>query len=209
MRQFFHAATIVYLGAGSGFTLGDTQYPPNWLELASADEIAALGLIEVVTVGERRDDRYFDNAETLKDGVLMITSVSKDLSVIKALKWAEIKGERDRLRFDGGVQVDGHWFLSNQTATVEYNSIINLGLPDATVIRPNWRTIDGAEVPMSPGLAKQIIAAGIAQAAALDDAAQAHKAAMEKSSDPSAYDFSTGWPASRLLIGHPEIIEFL
>jgi hypothetical protein len=37
--------------------------------------------------------------------------------------------------------------------------------------------------------------AGIAQRCAIDDAALAHKAAMEASADPSAYDFSTGWPA--------------
>lgn len=113
----------------------------------------------------------------------------------KAAKWMDIKAERDRRRFDGGVKVGGHWFLSNQTASVEYNSIINLGMPDAAVVRPNWRTMDGTEVPMSPALAKQIIMAGLAQAAAIDDAAQAHKTAMLASANPSAYDFSGGWPA--------------
>lgn len=111
-----------------------------------------------------------------------------------AIALAAIKTERDRLRFEGGVKVGGHWFLSNQTATTEYNSIINLGAPDATVIRPNWRTMDGAEVPMSPFLAKQIIVAGFAQAAAIDDAALAHKSAMEASADPASYDFSADWP---------------
>lgn len=195
MRQFFHPASRAYIGQGSAFIIDDTQYPANWIEHASAEEIAALGLVEVVTAGERRDDRYFDNSEAMVGATLTITAVRKELAVIHAIKWAEIKRERDRIRFEGGVMVGGHWYLSHQTATVEYNSIINLGLPDATVIRPNWRTMDGSEVPMSPGLAKQIIVAGFAQAAAIDDAAQTHKTAMEACDDPSVYDFSIGWPA--------------
>lgn len=121
-----------------------------------------------------------------------VAEIQRD-KVIEAM-WGLIKTERDRLRFEGGVKVGGHWFLSNQTATTEYNSIINLGAPDATVIRPNWRTMDGAEVPMSPALAKQIIVAGFAQAAAIDDSALAHKSAMEASADPASYDFSGDWP---------------
>lgn len=113
---------------------------------------------------------------------------------IRASTWSSIKTKRDQLRFDGGVKVNGHWFKSNQIATAEYNSIISLGLPDSTVLRPNWRTMDNGEVVMTPLLAKQIIQAGFAQAAAIDDAAQTHKAAMEASADPSRYDFSGGWP---------------
>lgn len=123
-----------------------------------------------------------------------LAALAKLPGQVKLEKWEEIKAERDRLRFEGGVKVGGNWFLSNQTATTEYNSIINLGAPDATVIRANWRTMDGAEVPMSPGLAKQIIVAGFAQAAAIDDTALAHKSAMEASVDPASYDFSAGWP---------------
>lgn len=128
------------------------------------------------------------------DGDRFTPPVPPSSKEIKEDRWEAIKAERDRRRFDGGVQVGGHWYLSNQTACVEYNSIINLGLPDAAVIRPNWRTMNGAAVPMSPGLAKQIIVAGLAQAAAIDDAAQAHKAAMLASADPSVYAFSGGWP---------------
>jgi hypothetical protein len=116
------------------------------------------------------------------------------LAEIVSEKWNSIKAKRDSLRFDGGVKVNGHWFKSNITAIAEYNSILHLGLPDNYVLRPNWRTMDNGEVAMTPLLAKQIIQAGFVQTAAIDDAAQSHKLAIESSQDPASYDFSGGWP---------------
>lgn len=110
--------------------------------------------------------------------------------------WQLIKAERDRRRFEGGVQVAGHWFQSTAIATGEYSALALLsnGVADVVVLRANWRTMDGATVDMTAGLVKQILAAGFAQVAAIDDAAQAHRAAMEASADPSAYDYTAGWP---------------
>lgn len=110
--------------------------------------------------------------------------------------WDAIRGERDRRRFDGGVQVGQHWYLSNSVATGEYSVLLQIsaGLPDTTVLRQNWRTMDGGLVDMTPALARQIINAGFARVAEIDDAAQAHKAAMEASGDPASYDYSAGWP---------------
>ena len=48
---------------------------------------------------------------------------------------------------------------------------------------------------MTAALAAQILGSGFQAIAAIDDAAQAHRAAMEASADPAAYDYSTGWPA--------------
>jgi hypothetical protein len=118
------------------------------------------------------------------------------IETVRQTVWSAIKTKRDQLRFVGGVQVNDHWFKSDQIAVSEYNSIISLGIPDATVLRANWRTMDNGEVAMTPLLAKQIIQAGFAQAAAIDDAAQVHKTAMEASNDPANYDFSGGWPVT-------------
>jgi hypothetical protein len=111
-------------------------------------------------------------------------------------QWTSIKAERDRRRFNGGVKVGEHWFLSTSIATSEYNTLLLLssGLDNATVLRAAWRTMDGAKVDMTPALVKQILTSGFASVAAIDDAALAHKAAMESSNDPAAYDFSSGWP---------------
>jgi hypothetical protein len=58
-----------------------------------------------------------------------------------------------------------------------------------------WKTMDGSFVDMTPALASQIFAAAAANDIAIFSAAEAHKAAMEASANPAAYDFSAGWPA--------------
>lgn len=107
-----------------------------------------------------------------------------------------IKIERDLRQIDGGVKVGHHWFLSTERAMSEYNSLLNasVGIDQTTVLRHNWRTMDGAIVDMTPALARQILVAGIAQRCAIDDASQAHIAAVQASDDPAAYDFSVAWP---------------
>lgn len=125
-------------------------------------------------------------------------ATTDEISAAFKLKiWDAIKAERDRRQLDGGVKVGQHWFLSTERATSEYNTIVNAtrAIPDTTIIRAGWRTMDGAEIDMTPSLAIQILTAGIAQRCAIDDAAQSHKAALQASSDPLAYDLSTGWPA--------------
>lgn len=116
----------------------------------------------------------------------------------KEQAWERIKVERDRRRFDGGVKVGTHWFLSTQQATSEYMAVILLGsaLPAGTVLRAAWRTMTaGVTVDMTAALAAQILGSGFQSIAAIDDAAQRHRGAMEASADPAAYDFSGGWPA--------------
>jgi len=120
-----------------------------------------------------------------------------NLNKAQAAIWESIKAERDRRQLEGGVQVDGHWFLSTDRATGEYNSLINAsqGMSSDTILRSGWRTMDGAQVDMTPALASQILIAGIAQRCAIDDAAIAHKVAMEAVADPVGYDYSGGWPS--------------
>jgi hypothetical protein len=118
--------------------------------------------------------------------------------------WERIKVERDRRRLEGGVKVSQHWFLSHDRAVGEYTALATIGaaLPDSYVLRAGWRTMaQGVTVDMTPALVRQILQAGFATLAAIDDAAQAHRAAMEASSDPAGYDFSTGWPPA---FGDPE-----
>lgn len=124
-------------------------------------------------------------------------AVAADRSAAISAKWQAIKAKRDSLRFDGGVLVQGHWFLTTAIAQNEYNSLFLLGvnLPASAVLRANWRTMSGATVDMTVGLVSEILSAGFAKIAAIDDAAQAHKAALEAAANPGAYDFSAGWPA--------------
>ena len=116
---------------------------------------------------------------------------------LRSTMWGRIKAERDRRRFEGGVKVGDHWYLSTAVAMSEYNSLtlLSTGRPDNTVLRSGWRTMDGAKVDMTAGLVRQILLAGFATVAANDDAAEAHKAALVACDDPALYDFSFGWPS--------------
>ena len=132
----------------------------------------------------------------LEGGLLIHDPMVVPVEKVWETAWEKIKAKRDRLRFDGGVLVGGHWFLTTAQATSEYNSLVLIGasLPDHSVLRADWRTMDDTLVDMTPSLARSIIAAGFSQIAAIDDAAQSHKAALKIAADPANYDFSTGWP---------------
>lgn len=123
---------------------------------------------------------------------------------VKAKREAQIRAMRDSRRFNGGVKVGAYWFKTDQVAVGEYAAmaLMAAALPDATVLRADWRTMeDGVIVDMTAGLVRQILTVGFAAVAANDDAAEAHIAALGASQDPASYDYSTGWPA---IFGEPE-----
>lgn len=83
--MFYHSATSAYIQPNTAFTLGDIQYPANWLALATPEDISLAGLTEVTTVGERADDRYFWVSQTLDNGVYTITNTPKDSAALALL----------------------------------------------------------------------------------------------------------------------------
>lgn len=115
-----------------------------------------------------------------------------DLDAIRAAQWEAIKRERDRIKC-GGVEVDGHWFHTDDSSRIQQIGLVIMG---AGVPAVQWKTMSGAFVPMTQALASAIFAA----VATLDQEAfanaEAHRVAMEAAADPASYDFSTGWPAS-------------
>lgn len=62
------------------------QYPANWLNLSTPEEKQAHGLVEVLKVGERKDERLFINHEALDGGVLTITNEPRDAQEVLAAK---------------------------------------------------------------------------------------------------------------------------
>ena len=59
------------------FTLGGITYPPQWLAQATPEQKAAIGLVEVATVGTREDDRFYWVSESLEGATLTITNTPK------------------------------------------------------------------------------------------------------------------------------------
>lgn len=88
--MFYRQESNQYITEGMPFTIDDVQYPSNWLNLTTPEEKAALGLVEVVTVGERKDDRYYWNSEVLEGATLTITNLPKDLDEVKKNAVAQV-----------------------------------------------------------------------------------------------------------------------
>ena len=117
---------------------------------------------------------------------------------LKARAWEKIKAERSS-RKAGGVKVGEYWFHTDDASRIQYGILdgkaTRAALPGNAVLHPEWKTMSGVKTPMTVALLRQVLDAGIASEAVIFDAAETHKAAMEASADPAAYDFSTGWPA--------------
>ena len=57
-----------------------------------------------------------------------------------------------------------------------------------------WKTMDGTFATVTAQLAFDIVAAAVDLDARLFAVAETHRAAMEATADPAAYDFSANWP---------------
>jgi len=115
------------------------------------------------------------------------------LDDMKAAKWNSIKSERDKRTQTGGYYVAPHWYHSDTFSRTQQIGLVLLGvnIPAGTM----WKTLDNGLIAMTPALAGQIFGAAAMSDIAIFAAAEAHKAAMLASVDPTAYDFSGGWPA--------------
>lgn len=106
--------------------------------------------------------------------------------------WGVIQVERNRRTREGGYQVAGKWFHSDEFSRGQQLGLVLLGSNIPAGLQ--WKTMDGTFVTMTPTLAQQILGAAAASDTAIFAAAEVHKAAMEASTDPATYDFSGGWP---------------
>jgi hypothetical protein len=76
--------------AGSQFTWNGIDYPPNWVNLSSPEEKAAIGMVDVV-YGQPANDQYYwvqqnepvYNAQTNQVDITF-TNTPKDLTTVKA-----------------------------------------------------------------------------------------------------------------------------
>ena len=106
--------------------------------------------------------------------------------------WQTIKQYRDdhQLR---GFQVAGNWFHSDNPSRIKYLGLMMMGAGIPANLQ--WKTMSRSFVTMTQTLAGQIFVAVAAFDSAAFINAEVHKAAMQASSDPLNYDYTTGWPA--------------
>lgn len=95
--MFYHTPSGLYVDEGRAFTIDGTQYPANWLNLSTPEDKQALGLVEVVTVGERADDKYFYVSEELVGATRTIVNTPKSAEQIAEMEKAQKQSEIDRL----------------------------------------------------------------------------------------------------------------
>lgn len=89
-----------YIQENVSFTIGDTQYPSNWLDYASPEDKSALGLVEVITVGTRASERTNYVSEELVGAERRIINVPKPIEQIAALDKSDASAEIRRLEQD-------------------------------------------------------------------------------------------------------------
>lgn len=77
--MFYSSQHKQYVREGVEFTLGDIQYPANWLNLSTAEEKAAIGLVEVKLTNSPADDRFYWVTETLEGTSLTYVNTPKTL----------------------------------------------------------------------------------------------------------------------------------
>lgn len=106
--------------------------------------------------------------------------------------WEAIKAERDR-RKASGVKVGAKWYHSDDSSRIQQLGLLMMGASISASLK--WKTMDGSFVSMTQTLAGQVFGAVAASDQAIFAQAEAHRLAMEASSSPASYDYSTGWPA--------------
>lgn len=125
-----------------------------------------------------------------------------------AAAWAAIRTERDR-RKNLGFMCAGRWYHSDAESKTQHlgnkdtaRDQLAAGDDQAAPLRDPitnqvivWKTMDGQFVPLTCGLAIDIVAAGKSAEFKVFAAAETHRAQMMASPDPGAYDFTGGWPA--------------
>lgn len=119
--------------------------------------------------------------------------------------WDAIKAKRDAIKA-GGAKVGTKWYHSDETSRGQYLGLLRIadaavaaGGTGATTLQYGgqdiqWKTMDGSFIKMTVQRANDVFNAVSGLDFTAFAAAEAHRAAMEASADPSAYDFSAGWP---------------
>jgi len=151
--MFYHAETDQYIREGIPFELDGIQYPSNWLNLSTPEEKAALGLQEVITIGERKDDRYYWVSEQLVAAELIITNTPKDFDGVQKQALAELDHHAYTLLFpsdwmitrkaETGVELQPEWVSYRDNIRLEVIVVrgqINAAttVDEIAAIKPNW-----------------------------------------------------------------------
>ena len=88
--MYYHAQSNQYIYPGVFFNINGQQYDPSFLNTATPEELAALGLVPVTYVGERANDQYYWVSEEFNGPVITYVNTPKDINQVKALAIAQV-----------------------------------------------------------------------------------------------------------------------
>lgn len=157
-----------------------SNLPTDLIEVAQEDHVVAMARAPG------------DMLDVVNGRVVVVPKPAPTPDEAKAAKWQAIKADRDRRTDTGGYLVGTKWFHSDQKSRSQQLGLVLLGF--SIPVDLQWKTMDGSFIGMTPTLAQQILGAAAGSDQAIFSVAETHKAAMEASTDPASYDFSTGWP---------------
>ena len=159
--MFYRPESDQYINEGMPFTIDDVQYPANWLNLSTQEDKEALGLEEVITVGERKDDRYYWVSESLNGAILTITSTPKDLETVRKTCIDGIRASAYSLllpsdwlvtrKQENGKEIPADWSTFRENVRLEAERCVTEAEAATTVdaiaaIVPDWPTDPNAPV---------------------------------------------------------------
>ena len=119
--MFYSTTDGQYINEGQAFTIGDVQYPNNWLNLSTPEEKLAIGLEEVIATNQPANDQYYWVSSTLDKATLTYTNTPKDLTSVKSNAFNQINTTAYSLLFPSD------WMVVKATET-------------STPINPDWNT---------------------------------------------------------------------
>lgn len=159
--MFYAPSEDKYIVEGNAFELNGIQYPANWLNLSTPEEKSEIGLEEVITVGERKDDRYYWVSESLNGAVLTITSTPKDLETVRKICIDGLRSSAYYLllpsdwlvtrKQENGKEIPADWSTFRENVRLEAERCVTEAEAATTVdeiaaIVPNWPTDPNAPV---------------------------------------------------------------
>ena len=89
--MFYATKQNKYIVEGTAFELDGVQYPAVWLNQATPEQKAAIGLQEVVNTNSPADDRFYWVSENLDGAKRTYTNTPKDLDTLKETCVQQIK----------------------------------------------------------------------------------------------------------------------
>lgn len=79
-----------YVGEGQPFTFEGNQYPSNWFNLATSEDLASIGAQPVTYTNERADDRFYIVTESVSGAEVTYINTPKDLDQLKATEVSKV-----------------------------------------------------------------------------------------------------------------------